>query len=312
MQFLLQYPDLLGSGAELLDAGSVTELAVAAERAGFAGFSFTEHPAPGARWLDAGGHQTLDPFVALGAVAAVTTRLKLLTYLAVLPYRNPLLTAKAAATVDSLSNGRFILGAGTGYLKTEFFALGADFDERNERFDEALDVMPMHWKGEPFSYQGKHFAARDIVARPRPVQNPIPIWLGGNSKLTLRRVAERAQGWMPLIGPAEMSATTRTPHLDSVGAIAEPLAVLRDLAGERFASLDICVSYDGASPADPSAPGEGGDRRNDPSADVERRRDAMGRLGELGVTWVVVSPPWAPHPAAMEFVDSFAATHLSP
>ena len=91
----------------------------------------------------AGGHQTLDPFVALAFAAAVTKRLRLLTYLAVVPYRNPFLLAKAAATLDRLSGGRFILGVGSGYLKTEFFALGVDFDERNALFDEALDVLPL-------------------------------------------------------------------------------------------------------------------------------------------------------------------------
>src|SRR5207244_4032473 len=129
------------------------------------------HPVPGARWLEMGGHQTLDPFVALGSAAAVTTRMRLLTYLAVVPYRNPFLLAKAAATVDKLSNGRFILGVGTGYLKSEYFALGVDFDERNALFEEAIDALRLHWKGDSFSYEGRHFEARDVIARPRPVQD---------------------------------------------------------------------------------------------------------------------------------------------
>ena len=74
--------------------------------------------------------------------------MRLLTYFAVPPYRNPWLLAKAAATVDKLSDGSFILGVGTGYLKAEFFALGVDFDERNALFDEALDVLPLHWSGD--------------------------------------------------------------------------------------------------------------------------------------------------------------------
>ena len=126
---MYQYPDLTGLEGDMLDSGPVGELARVAEDAGWDGFSFTEHPAPGLRWLETGGHQTLDPFVALGYVAAVTSRLKLLTYLSVLPYRNPMLLAKAAASVDILSHGRFILGAGTGYNKSEFHALGVDFDE---------------------------------------------------------------------------------------------------------------------------------------------------------------------------------------
>ena len=152
MQYLIQHPEPVGMQHDLFAAGEVVPVAKAVEAAGWDGLAFTEHPAPGHRWLaEGGGHQTLDPFVALAAAAAVTERIRLLTYLAVLPYRNPLLTAKAAATVDMISGGRFILGVGTGYLKTEFFALGVDFDERNALFDEALDVMPLHWSGEKFS-----------------------------------------------------------------------------------------------------------------------------------------------------------------
>jgi alkanesulfonate monooxygenase SsuD/methylene tetrahydromethanopterin reductase-like flavin-dependent oxidoreductase (luciferase family) len=90
---MYQYPETNGPDGDMLSAGPVTELASAAETAGWEGFAFTEHPAPGARWLSAGGHQTLDPFVALANAAAVTERLVLLTNLAVVPYRNPLLLA---------------------------------------------------------------------------------------------------------------------------------------------------------------------------------------------------------------------------
>ena len=194
MKFILQYPEVTGLDRDMLDCGDVGEMAALAEAAGFDGISFTEHPAPGANWLTHGGHQTLDPFIALAFAAAATERLRLLTYLSVVPYRNPLLLAKSAASLDRLSNGRFTLGIGTGYHKTEFFALGVDFDERNDVFDEALDVLPRAWSGEPFSYAGRHFEARNVVQRPRPTQQPIPIWIGGNSQRSRRRVAASARG----------------------------------------------------------------------------------------------------------------------
>ncbi|MGD9701232.1 MAG: LLM class F420-dependent oxidoreductase [Acidimicrobiia bacterium] len=297
MQFIFQYPDFHGIDGDMLDAGPVGELAVTAERAGWKGFAFTEHPAPSAKWLVTGGHQSLDPFVALSHVAAVTTELKLLTYLAVLPYRNPAASAKSAATVDKLSNGRFILGVGTGYLKAEYFALGVDFDERNVLFDEALDVLPLHWSGEPFDYDGSHFSCRGIIGRPRPVQQPIPIWIGGNAKLTLRRVAERAQGWMPLTGPAGMFSTVRSPEVSSTDDIVERLQMLKDLAGDRFAALDITIAYTDRSVYDLAS-------------DVERHRDALGALRELGATWVVVPGPEHPHPQAEEFLQGFAETYF--
>lgn len=297
MKFMFQYPDVHGLDGDMLDAGPVADLAITAERHGWDGFAFTEHPAPSAKWLANGGHQSLDPFVALSYVAAVTTEMRLLTYLSVLPYRNPLLLAKSAATVDRLSNGRFILGVGTGYLKAEYFALGVDFEERNDLFDEALEVLPLHWSGEPFDYEGRHFNARGIIGRPRPAQSPIPIWIGGNAKLTLRRVAAKAQGWMPMTGPAGMFSTVRSPEMTSIDDIVERLSMLRDLAGERYDSLDILVAY--------TEPGI-----TDLSRDVERHRDNLGRLAEIGATWVAVAGPADAHPAAVEFAEGFASTYL--
>jgi probable F420-dependent oxidoreductase len=296
LQFIFQYPDHHGSHGNMLDAGPVAQLGAAAEQAGWHGFAFTDHPAPTAKWLDSGGHQSLDPFIALGTVAAVTTTLRLLTYLSVLPYRNPLLVAKSAATLDALSDGRFILGVGAGYLKAEFFALGVDFDERNELFDEALDVLPLFWSGEPFDYVGRHFNCRGTIGQPRP-KRPIPIWIGGNAALTLRRVAQRAQGWMPLTGPADLFSTVRSPAVSTTDELVARLATLRDLAGDRFADIDITCAY-----ADPSI--------HDTTRDVERHRDALGRLHEIGATWVAVPGPSATHPASIEFIQAFAATYM--
>ena len=187
LQFVFHYPETNGSDGDLLDSGALDEVARAAETAGFDALALTEHPIPGARWLHAGGHQSLDPFVALGVrgrrhVAAATPD----ATSRVAPYRNPFLLAKAAATVDKLSGGRMILGLGAGYQKSEFHALGVPLDERGALFDEVLDCLPLHWKGEPFSYEGRHFDARDVMARPKPVQDPIPIWIGGNSKAARR------------------------------------------------------------------------------------------------------------------------------
>lgn len=299
LKFIFQYPELNGPDGDLCDSGAPPEVAAACERAGFSGIAFTEHPAPGANWLSAGGHQTLDPFVALGACAAATTTIKLLTYLAVVPYRNPFLLAKAAATVDKLSNGRFVLGVGTGYLKAEFFALGVDFEERNELFDEALDVLGLHWAGEPFSYEGRHFNARNVIARPRPVQIPIPIWIGGNAKVTRDRVAEKAQGWMPLQGSVELATTTRTPSLGGLDDIATRIAQIRDQAKAlgRTDEIDVVLS------TSRSANGTG--------ADVARNKEAYAHLADMGATYAIVSSPPAAPQQTIDWIESFGATYLS-
>ena len=290
---MFQYPEVSGRAAGMLDAGPVAELARVAEDSGWAGFAFTEHPAPGVRWLESGGHQSLDPLVALGHVAAVTSQLRLLTYLTVLPYRNPLLLAKAAATADILSGGRLILGAGTGYSKGEFHALGVDFDERNALFDEALDVLPLHWSGEPFSYAGRHFSAREVIGLPRPPQQPIPIWIGGNSTLTRRRVAQRANGWLPLLGSTTLFATTRTAAM-SAADLPRAIAQLRADAGPRGKDLDVAVSY-----TEPSL--------HAADADFGRHRAAIAELEAAGATWVLIPGRGTSREESVGFLKRFGA-----
>lgn len=300
MRYIYHYPESGGPDGDLFAAGGLAEVATDVERVGFDAFSLSEHPAPGARWLASGGHQTMDPFVALGFVAAATRRLKLLTHLAVAPYRNPMLLAKSASTLDRLSGGRLILGLGTGYQKSEFHALGVDFADRNVLFDETLDVLPLHWSGECFSYEGKHFSARDVMCRPRPIQAPIPIWIGGNSRLTRRRVAHRAQGWMPMTGGAQLSSTARTPTLGTDAELSDTIAELRAsaTAAGRTEPIDVLYSY--------QEPGI-----DDPATDADKHREAFAQLDKAGVTWIVVSSGTTGQSATTEWLDAFGSTYLS-
>ncbi|MGW1739345.1 LLM class F420-dependent oxidoreductase [Nocardia sp. NPDC001965] len=304
MRFIFHYPETGGVDADVLDPGPLGEVARTAEQAGFAGFSLSEHPAPGARWLHAGGHQTLDPFVSLGYAAALTQRIRLITYLSVAPYRNPMLLAKAAATLDKLSGGRAVLGIGTGYLKGEFHAVGVDFEERNTLFDETLDVLPLHWRGEPFSYTGKHFSARDVQARPMPVQQPIPIWIGGNSALSRRRVARAAHGWIPMSGGAELSSTARTPQLGTLEDLARKIADIRSAAadGGRTDHIDLVYSYNHTG-------------LTGPGVDPGPHREAFAELARAGVDWITVSTRAGVHdtldPAVtFDFLMSFGADYI--
>lgn len=300
LRFVFHYPETAGVDADMLDPGPLDEVAVAAERAGFTGLSLTEHPVPSARWLSSGGHQSLDPLVGLGFVAAATERLKLVTNLVVAPYRNPFLLAKAAATVDKLSGGRLILGLGAGYQKSEFFALGVDFDERNALFDEALEALPRHWSGDPFSQKGSHFDAREVIARPRPVQNPIPIWIGGNSKLSRRRVARCAQGWMPMLGGAQLSTTARTPAIESLDQLAGMIKGVREdaEANGRTDPIDIMTSYSGTS-------------SRDPAADADRHREALAEREKAGITHVVISAPVHSAAETKDFLAAFGETYIA-
>jgi probable F420-dependent oxidoreductase len=297
--FIFQYPETTGSDADMLDAGPLGEVAVACERAGFTGIALTEHPVPGARWLSSGGHQSLDPLVALGYAAGATSRLKLLTNLVVAPYRNPFLLAKAAATVDKLSGGRLILGLGAGYQKSEFSALGIDFEERNALFDEALDALPLHWSGEPFSFEGRHFNARDVIARPRPVQHPIPIWIGGNSRLSRRRVVSKAQGWMPMMGGAQLVKTARTLPIESLAHLAQMIGEVKNAAVEagRTDSLDFLSSYQDWT-------------IETPATEADRHREKLAEIEQAGVTSVIISAPAHEATRTLEFIEAFGATYL--
>lgn len=298
MRFILHYPEANGSGIDLLEAGSVPEIAMAAENAGFDGLSLTEHPAPSSPWLESGGHQSLDPFVALAAAAAVTSKLHLVTNISVVPYRNPLLLAKSAATLNRMSEGRFIMGAGAGYLKSEFFALGVDFDERNALFEEALQVMQLHWSGEPFTFEGRHFSARNIHALPAPRGARVPIWMGGNSDAALRRAARFADGWMPMGAPASVAKTARTPPVTTTDQLRERLDVLERLAGDRYSELELVLSYQGPSLANFER-------------DAEQIRHRLGEMAAMGVDWTFVSSPWSPSPGPAEWIQAFGATFLA-
>jgi probable F420-dependent oxidoreductase len=299
MLFIFSYPETGATDSDLLEPGALADIARAAEQAGFDALSLTEHPVPGARWLENGGHQTLDPFVALGFIAAATSRLRLVTHISVAPYRNPFLLAKAAATVDRLSAGRLVLGLGTGYQKSEFYALGVDFEERNALFDEALAVLPLHWRGEPFSYTGRHFEARNVVARPRPVQDPIPVWIGGNAKASRRRAAERAQGWMPMSGGAQLSTTTRTVQIADSGTLAGMISEVQELAAAAGRGrVEIAWPYNDPGMA------------KDPAADADRHRETIASLAEIGVTSLLIGAPGRHAAGAAEFVTAFGETYL--
>jgi probable F420-dependent oxidoreductase len=295
VRFILQYPEASGSAIDLLDAGAISDVAAAAEAAGFDGIALTEHPAPSATWLESGGHQSLDPFVALAAAAGVTTTLRLITNLSVVPYRNPLLLAKSAATLNRVSDGRFIMGAGAGYLKSEYFALGVDFKERNALFEEALQVMQLHWSGEPFDFEGRHFSAHNIQALPAPRNNRVPIWMGGNSDAALKRAAKYADGWMPMTAPASVAKTARTPPVTNTEELKERLVALQRFAGDRYPELELIHGYSG--------PGLTDFQKN-----PDQIRHRFGEMEELGVDWTFIGPPWSPRPGPLEWIQAFGAT----
>jgi probable F420-dependent oxidoreductase len=302
VKFSVEYP--LGSAEgdpDFAKGETVGRFARAAEEAGFDAVAFTDHPAPSHKWLESGGHETFDPLVALAGCALITSRVALMTNLLVLPYRNVFITAKAATTVDILSGGRLILALGSGYLRSEFGAVGVDFEERNAAFDEAFDLLPKIFAEQDISHEGRNFQARGQTLRPRAIQTPHPpLWVGGNSRIARRRVARGGQGWTPLIGSPEMARTTRTPAfstIDELKAGIADLRVLLDEAGRGDAQIDIQVAS--ISPRN----GEG-------ERSPEEYRDYLGQLAEIGVTWTIINPPPTSVEESLDLLASYAADFI--
>lgn len=282
MKFAVTYP-LVSHPCDpaLVTPDALATFSRTAERTGFDAIGFTDHPAPTHRWLHAGGHDALDPFVALTFCAAVTERIRLIPNILVLPYRNPFLVAKATATLDALSGGRFTLAVAAGYLRGEYRALGVDFDERNELFEEAVEVLRGVWREDDFTFAGRHFDAPGQTVHPRPDPVP-PLWIGGNSRLARRRVARYGDGWKPFPAPAQLSATARTPPLETIDDLAAMLDELwRFVRDEGRDRRDIDVSFGTGAGGDPAAD----------TFDADARLAALEDLAALGVTWCDVTVP---------------------
>jgi probable F420-dependent oxidoreductase len=137
-----------------------------------------------------------DPVLTLTWVAAVTQRVRLGTSVLVLPMRHPLPLAKELATLQNLSDGRLILGAGVGWLEPEFAALGVPFNERGRRLDEGLAMMRAVWTQDPVTFKSRFIPAviEGMTMTPMPI-SPIPLWLGGSSDAALHRAIRIADGW---------------------------------------------------------------------------------------------------------------------
>lgn len=281
VRFMLGLPtDDVGRHAEFGTASAVAEMAGTAEAAGYHGVFVTDHPIPPDRFLRSGGHHALEPTVVLAAAAAATIRLRLMTNLFIVAYRNPFLAAKAVASLDSLSEGRVILGTGAGYLRGEFDALGVDFERRNEILDAALDVMTAVWRGESVSLHGDGWRAEGHTALPAPVQRPRPpIWIGGNSRRALRRVVTHGDGWIPLHAPAKFAKFVRSAPLETTADLAARLDWVRRLAADQGRPAPAAVMI---GPL-------GHPRYGTTGFDAHAYVDAVHALAQLGVTHVPVS-----------------------
>lgn len=303
MQFLLMFPMRAVKHHERwfgdADLGDVARVV---EQAGFDAVGMTEHPYPDERWLAEGGHHSYDPFVSLAYMAAATTRLRLVTYVLVAAYRNAYLSAKAIASLDSLSRGRLVVGMAAGYLRSEFEVLGADFANRGAILDDTIAAMRDAWAGR--DHDGDRFPARGHRMVPAPAQpGGPPIWIGGNSRPARRRAVRVGDGWMPIAQGPEMAAITGTPALETVDQLAEQVRAMQD---ERRAA--------GAGPLEVTfSPFENELwRAGGATGFADALHGRLGAYADAGASWLTIEPTSRSFAAFRDDVARVSDTLLDP
>ena len=170
-----------------------------------------------------------EPFVVFGYMAACTKKIELVTGVIILPQRQTVLVAKQAAEVDVLTGGRLRLGIGVGWNAVEFEGLGMNFHDRGARSVEQIKLMRELWTRETVTFEGKWHKITDAGINPLPVQRPIPIWIGGESEIALRRAARIADGWTSSrpIRPAVKQPAGEPARDDQVRRLREHLAAFK-------------------------------------------------------------------------------------
>lgn len=221
-------------------------------------------PTPDVGWLEALG--------ALTFVAGCTRSIRLGTSVLILPYRPPVLTAKQIATLDVLSGGRVILGAGVGWMAEEAAVLGMPWDQRGKRTNEHLEIFEAMFTQETPSYEGEFYAFREVGFEPKPLQQPLPVWIGGNTKAAIRRVVRYGHGFHAAFEPLDVIRS----HWAAVGEECDRQGRPRT---ELTLSLRLFLDPIGAMPEDKSIAGS-----------VDQMLDTIGNLQQAGVQHVLLDP----------------------
>jgi probable F420-dependent oxidoreductase len=204
----MQYGVILPNVGPLAHIDSLIQIASRAEGLGYDGVFLSDHIAlptelrsrypyrSDGRFPLTAADRILEPVATLSYLAAITTRLQLGFSVLVLPYRHPVLNARMLGTLDVISNGRLIVGAGVGWLEEEFNALDTDFEVRGDVTDEHIEMLKAFWTDPAPTVRGNHYSVEGLGMAPPPVSRPHPpIWTGGISPPALRRAASLADGW---------------------------------------------------------------------------------------------------------------------
>ena len=251
---------LPGAHARWEEGAGIAEIARVARTAEALGYDFvtcSEHVAVPVAAASERGATYWDPLPTFGYLAAVTSRIRLATFVLVLGYHHPLAVAKRYGTLDVVSGGRLILGVGVGSLEAEFALLDAEWAARGAQSDDALRALRAALSQREPAYRGPHFEFGAMVVDPCAVQERVPIWVGGRTGRSLRRAVALADGWAPFgLRRAEL-----IEHLDR--------ARDSDAWAERTEPLEVIVQND---------------RPLDPSGERDRVTEQLSKYRDLGAT----------------------------
>ncbi|BCJ29153.1 LLM class flavin-dependent oxidoreductase [Actinocatenispora sera] len=259
MRFSINVPNF----GDFADPRTVALVATAAEQAGWDGLFVWDHVVHDKTRRR--GQPFGDPWLLLTAAALATSRIRLGTLVTPVARRRPEQLARQVATLDALSGGRVVFGAGLGGpIEDEFGSFGEPTDPvlLAERLDEGLDLLNRYWSGEPVNHDGKHYQVRDVQLLPATVQRPrTPVWVGGY--WPRRRPIRRAARWD---GVVPLFTDARHGEVPSIGAVRELVDYVRAQRADRDGPFEIVLG--GASPGDPAA-----------------ARDLISPLADAGATW---------------------------
>lgn len=277
MPGLILYPPIASPWESEASSAEILRVAKTADRAGWDWLTISEHLVIPREMVEVMGPRFPEAISAAAVLAGATERIGILTYVLVLPYRNPVILAKQIATLDFLSAGRIILGTAVGHLRGEFEALNVPFEQRGAMTDEYLRAMVELWTSSDPSFEGRYVQFENVVFEPKPVQKPHPpILVGGNTQPAMRRAARLGDGWLPWLVTRE--------------GLPACLSYIREQPGfeERRERFEVVMPVSSLNVADFSHEIRGDTHLR---SGREELLEEIGLLREAGVTAVQVPPP---------------------
>jgi probable F420-dependent oxidoreductase len=268
-------PGVHGAWEESGTIEDVARVAEAADRLGYHHLTCSEHVALPASALERRGARYWDPLATFGYLAARTERIRFATYVLVLAYHHPLELAKRYGTLDVISGGRVILGVGVGTLKEEFDLIGAPYDDRGPRGDDALRALRASLSQSQPVYHGEFYDFEGMVVDPCAVQERVPLWVGGRTLRSVRRAATLADGWCPF-------------------------AVTHAQAEEWLRQVELPPNFDVVLP--PTA-------RLDPIKQPDKTQDVLAATAAAGATIVAVGGRHETLGEYLEHIEALAEVH---